>query len=85
MGGEGLTEPGKEWVLRDAWRGHSGSSQVFPERAAWLGEREEKEPSRFFTPLAPGSYSDQSNLPEANPIREETGPETCDEMVYHSN
>ena len=74
MGGEGLTEPGKEWVLRDAWRGHSGSSQVFPERAAWLGEREEKEPSRFFTPLAPGSYSDQSNLPEANPIK--TGQKT---------
>ena len=67
MEGEGLTEPEREWVLPDAWRGHTGSSQVFPERAAWLVEWEEKEPSRFFTPLAPGSYSDQSNLPEAAP------------------
>lgn len=44
-----------------------------------------EEPSRFFTPLASGSYSDQSNPPEANPIRVETGPEPYNEMVYHSN
>lgn len=31
-------------------------------------------PSRFFTTLSPGSYPDQSNQPEANPIKVETEP-----------
>lgn len=35
--GEGLTEPGGVWVLPDAWRDHTGSGQVVPEQAAWLG------------------------------------------------
>lgn len=64
-------------------RGRTGSGQASPEQAAWVRGR--GVPFRFFTTLFPGSYSDQSNQPEANPIRVETGPGPCNKMVYHSN
>lgn len=84
MGGEGLTsqeDSGFSQMLGEATLAAIRSSQS--ELHGWGSGR--RNPPGSSPPLAPGSYSDQSNLPEANPIREETGPETCDEMVYHSN